>query len=517
MRSTVLTVRIAVVLALIMTVVGVVSTATADQGGNSGFWTSEPAMLFANAPNVTVTPLLTVGDTLSNGYRFEAIPDGIAIDPRGTSRFDVYVNHETSAVPFRGAADFDNSQLSQLVLKRGSGKIMDGSFVIPSSANYLRFCSNFFAGAAEGFDRPLIFTNEETSDLVNRTGDAWPPGPDAEQAGVVVAYDPDLGQYRTIYGMGRHNHENSVAVPGYDAAVVLSGDDTFSAPSSQLYMYVADDADAVWNDEGHLWAFKGDGAYNDYGDIMPGDAVSGTFIPVPDAVADGDQTALEDWSNANDVFQFIRIEDIAYDRNTPNVVYFADTGEPRAIPDPTTGRLTRGPSGTEGPYPNGRIFKMVLDPDDPTVVESLSILIDGDALGAASAGVLSLIHNPDNVETTPYSLMIQEDPGGQNSYAPDDANGTTARIWRYDLSSGELTVVAHVNQALDPAADQGDWESSGIVDASQLFGRGAFLVNVQAHTIAIETATIPDPTTPGATITLKREGGQMLLLRVPGA
>ena len=42
----------------------------------------------------------------------------------------------------------------------------------------------------------------------------------------------------------------------------------------------------------------------------------------------------------------------------PQFVYFADTGEPRAIADPATGRLQRGPSGTMGPYPNGRIFRM---------------------------------------------------------------------------------------------------------------------------------------------------------------
>jgi hypothetical protein len=54
---------------------------------------------------------------------------------------------------------------------------------------------------------------------------------------------------------------------------------------------------------------------------------------------------LEHWShNIARAFQFIRVEDIAYDRNTPNVVYFADTGEPRAIPD-GAGRLRRGPSG----------------------------------------------------------------------------------------------------------------------------------------------------------------------------
>jgi hypothetical protein len=509
--------KLPLIASLLIGVLLVTAAAPLSYGSNnSGFLTSQPAMLRGIPENVSITPLLSVGDELSNGYRFESLPDGIAIDLTGTDSFDVYVNHETSTVPFRGAADFTNSMLSKLVLRRGNGNVLDGAFVIPSSANYLRFCSNFYAGAAEGFEIPLVLTNEETNDMVNRTGIAWPPGPGAEQAGVVVAYNPASGTYRSIYGMGRHNHENSVAIPGYGEAVVLSGDDTFNAPSSQVYMYIADNAQAVWDDQGHLYALRSDDpVFNDYGDLAPGMSVSGSFIPVPDSIADGDQNALENWSNANNVFQFIRVEDIAYDKNTPNVVYFADTGEPRAIPDPITGRLRRGPSGTQGPYPNGRIFKMTLDTQDPTIVSGLEVLVDGDAFGAAGAGMLSLIHNPDNIETTPWSLMIQEDPGSQNSYAPGDPNGTTARIWRYDLVTGELSVVAVVDQSADPAALMGDWESSGIVDASAMFGRGAFLVAVQAHTLYLETNIIPNPL--GGTITQKREAGQLLLVRIPGS
>ena len=40
---------------------------------------------------------------------------------------------------------------------------------------------------------------------------------------------PGAGEYHTIYGMGRHNHENDVAIPGFDDLVVLSGDDTFTS------------------------------------------------------------------------------------------------------------------------------------------------------------------------------------------------------------------------------------------------------------------------------------------------
>ncbi|MDQ3777827.1 MAG: hypothetical protein M3310_03005, partial [Actinomycetota bacterium] len=438
---------------------------------------------------------------------------------------ELYVNHETSLVPFPfnpttgvGVTNFTNALLSKLTLERHSAGTLAGSYVIPSEANYQRFCSNFLASHEHGFDRPIIFTNEEATDLVNRTGTAWPPGPNAEQAGLVVAYDVRSGQYRPIYGMGRHNHENSVALEGYGYPVVLSGDDTFSAPSSQLYMYTAANADAVWNDQGTLWAFQSDDpATNDYGDLSGSESVSGRFIPVPRAVAVADQAALENWSNANNVFQFIRVEDIAYDRTDENVVYFADTGEPRALPDPATGRLRRGPSGTVGPWPNGRMFKMVLDPSDPKIVRSLSILVDGDARGAAGAGALDLIHQPDNVETTRDLLLWQEDPGTHNQYPV--GTGTTARIWAYDLKRGGAPyVVARVNQSADEGPTDvdssptrglwGSWESSGIVDASKYFGKGAFLLDVEAHTHAVQEEQ-------RGPLTVVREGGQLLLFRLP--
>ena len=507
----------------------VLVTAAGAGHSPSGFKTAQAAML--DCPTCkSVTPIITVGETVpGTTYRFEAIPDGISIVPsrRGHGKkrtAEILVNHETSTVPFPftpatgvGFNDFDNSQLSRIKLNTKTAGVLSGFFAIPSSANYQRFCSNFMATKEHGFSRPLLFTNEEATDLVNRTGTAWPAGPGAEQAGVVVAYDPRNGQYKTIYGMGRHNHENSVALRGYGKPVILSGDDTFAAPSSQLYMYLARNANKVWNDKGSLWAFKSDNAaINDYGDLSGSASVSGTFIPVPRDIAVGDQTGLENWSNTNNVFQFIRLEDIAYDRKKSNVVYMADTGEPRAIPHPTSTRLQRGPAGPLGQWSNGRIFKFVFDKKNPKVVKSLSILIDGDARGAAGVKALDLLHQPDNLETTKGFLYIQEDPGSHNQYAIGDPNGTTARIWEYDLKKKRLRVLATVNQGADegptdtdptPAALWGAWESSGIVDASSVFGKGALLVDIQAPTLVVERQVI-------GTLTYEREGGQLLLIRL---
>ena len=60
--------------------------------------------------------------------------------------------------------------------------------------------------------------------------------------------------------MGRHNHENAVAIPGYKVSVILSGDDTFSAPASQMYMYLTKGANGLMNDAGALYGFKSDDA-----------------------------------------------------------------------------------------------------------------------------------------------------------------------------------------------------------------------------------------------------------------
>jgi hypothetical protein len=514
----------------------------------AGFLTAKAPLLAPVAAGVEVKPLLNVGDTVGS-YKFESIPDGIAVsrhkghDGLKGGEVNIFVNHENSLVPFPAMrSDFTNALLSKLTLDRKSGGTLAGSFVIPNSANYQRFCSNFLVSKKEGFKHNLVLIGEEARDWVNRTGAAWPAtpfAPGAEQAGVVVAYDVKSGQYHSIYGMGRSNHENAVALQKYHKPVILTGDDTFDAPASQLYLYTAQNGDDVWNDKGALYAFVSDiPAINDYGDITSTNSTHGHFIEVPRMIAtgkkadgsevrasdfgfaappagvpDGPQWVLESWSNANNAFQFIRIEDITPDRTHKNIVYFADTGEPRAIPDATTGRLRRGPSGTTGPYPNGRIFKLVLDKKNPLEVTSLSIL-PGANFDLGGYGNVNVAHQPDNVETTQKALLFTEDPGGHNQYpAPAGAGKTAARVWRYDLKTGALDVVLRVDHSSDPTTPKqalGNWESSGIVDASKAFGDDMFLIDVQAHGWEVETQLNPSPPN------YARENGQLLLVKIPG-
>jgi hypothetical protein len=551
-----------------------------------GFRTEQASMLAPVKPGVAVRPLLSVGDMLRGGFGFEAIPDGISLRNKRNGRTELYVNHETSKVPFpyvtasptaaNSENDFDNAQVSRLVINRRSRGLLGGSLAIPSSAGYQRFCSNYLASKKEGFDRGILFTNEESPDYVFRQENSWPPpmgDPAEREVGVVVALDVRNKKHSPIYGMGRHNHENAVPIPGFGKPVVISGDDTFTSgpltgmadtpvvpAQSQLYSYTARNTKRLLADKGNLWAFVSDtpGVKNYY-DVAPGSgtSVQGHFIKVPRHIAtgrkpdgselrsadvgyppppnngswqtdlrsttptgiDGPQWLLQHWSDLNDVFQFVRVEDIAYDKRPgmSNVVYIVDSGR---------GRTASQSLDTKFRSTNGRVWKMVLDRRDPTKVTSLTVFVEGDDSPVKTP---TEVHQPDNIETTRNGMLLTEDPGSSQQYpvGSTDPSATTARLWYVPIANpAGAEVAARVDQSADggptdvdarPPAAQGAWESSGIVDASKAFGAGAFLINVQAHTLWIERAPGEDNNGNGQPdFTYKREGGQLLLIRIPG-
>ena len=243
--------------------------------------------------------------------------------------------------------------------------------------------------------------------------------------------------------MGRHNHENSVGIPGLRVPGRALRRRHFDAPAPSSTCTRRRAATDVWNDNGQALRLRrqrpgdqrlrrrhrGDGAIPgrfievpreiatgkdaddgsevtsaDFGYPLPS-ASPTTTPPYPKpataAMPDGPQWVLEHWSNEHNVFQFIRVEDIAYDRRPgmSNVVYLADTGEPRAKPSAIAGwtRLERSATGG-GPHMNGRIFKLTLG-SNPLEGATLDILpgANFDALGYNSTAA---VHQPDNIETT---------------------------------------------------------------------------------------------------------------------
>ena len=167
--------------------------------------------------------------------------------------------------------------------------------------------------------------------------------------------------------------------------------------------------------------------------------------------------------------EFQRPEDGTWDPDHPNDFYFV-----------TTASFTG----------SSRLWRLRFhDAAKPWLGGKLDMLLDG------SEGQRML----DNLCMTEHGqLFLQEDPGGQDHIA---------KLWRYDVDEDTLDeVAAHDSDRFAPAAPgflTNDEESSGIIDVSDILGKGRFLFVVQAH-YAIPDAELV-------------QGGQLLLLDVPRA
>ncbi|HYO05829.1 MAG TPA: hypothetical protein VER14_02460 [Phototrophicaceae bacterium] len=147
-------------------------------------------------------------------------------------------------------------------------------------------------------------------------------------------------------------------------------------------------------------------------------------------------------------------------------------------------------------FTEGRIYKFTFtDPSDPTKVTA-EVMADGNDPNAPG---YKMLVNPDNIDTSLNSIMVQEDHNDYNRFAPTIPYNITenAKIIKIDLETNEFTPIAYVNQHEDESANHGEWESSGIVDVSKYFGKGSWILDVQAHSI--------------------NEGGQVLFMNIPNS
>jgi hypothetical protein len=422
-----------------------------------GSMTAEHPYLIAEEDvNITITPLLTTGEMVGD-YQMAGVPDGLGAVRTG-DHVILLMNHELSA---EDDGNLTDSKVSRLVLDLETGAVLSGSYVITGDEGYWSLCSASLAGPDVGFDAPVFLTGEESTD-----------GP---HGGIAMAIAALGGKVTELPWLGKFAHENQVVVPGFEGKTVVFATEDDSE-GSQLYMYVADSPADFLAGNGELFVFKADDAA-DTADIAKGDELTGSFIPV-DQADNVDAQTLETKVRGDGAFTFIRLEDITYDRTYPNTIYFTDTGDdeaPNLAADGTPLSL------------NGRLYQMTLDPADPTTVTGLTVLLDGDDGDD--------IHNPDNIDADVYTIMLQE-----------DTSAGVGRILEYSVADGTLTPVATLDQSdsdeqVDPTDEPEAWESSGIINVSHIFGQGAWLADVQAHSLTVPQFGGED------------EGGQLLLIR----
>jgi hypothetical protein len=470
-----------------------------------------------------VRPLFSVDDKVpllggapGQQYRMVGIPDGLGAHPNGDGTSTLYMNHELTftalSEPVVGGPKNRGAIVSQWVLDEDGDPIAgrraydeiftEDKFEGPAPVvgneaqmprQFARFCSGFLAGPTHGFDRRIYLTNEEDATANTFDGDG----------GLSVAiFDNEL---HTLPALGRSSKENSVVQPGRGTrTVIFPMEDGPATLDNQLYMYVGKKDRSAGASvlernglvDGRLYAFRSlDPARNSERTFTSGSVV-GEWVEIPGA---DEMTAaeLEAASDAAGAMTFVRPEDAAFNPRNRHELFFDTTGS--------------SSDADEGVNELGRLYSLRLHPGNPLKPARLSIVYNADAVVAAG-GDIAL--SPDNMDASRRYLMINED-GTTESRAVMAAKGRDGSIWRFDLVKRPVHAVGvdpatatRVAQLDPPGRDgvpvgPGVWETSGIIDASALFGADSWLSDVQAH---------PPTTAPiGPTVTV--EDGQLFLMR----
>jgi glycerophosphoryl diester phosphodiesterase len=468
---------------------------------NNGRTNAQP-YLFDLTGSYLVIPLVTVGEEMpmltdsfddytpsGENFAFSGIPDGLGLYETADYNY-LYVNHELSAnhstpLSSQTADHINGARVSLLtfdknwqlvggrnlieqavadgetyVLDLTSGDYLDSQGGLLNAAygpNFSRFCTGYLA--TEGFldqagqPAPIWFAPEE----VSPHGRGWAVYPN----GTAVALD----------GLGRYSKEQVYAAAQYRAdnagqTVLLSTEDL---ADGELYLFVgqqtADDPNGFTN--GDLYVLRVDGF--DYETMDEGESLTGKWTPVPDTIALDSGPVLSDWVNADGrSTNFRRLEDLHEDPNQPGTFYFATTGSTASPP---------GSSTPDNLY--GKLYTFTLNPQDPTGDMTIELVLTG----GPDTGV-----SYDNLTVdSAGKVIIQEDRAGGGGIIMA-AQQRYARVLDFDPITGSVTFLFEANQAgIDPgsAADFGNWETSGIIEAGfdSQTGRSIYLLTVQAHSL----------------------------------
>jgi len=449
-------------------------------GPGAGVRTMMSSMLRPLRDDVRVVPILSVGDTLAPAdtqtipYVFLPMPDGLGMRTMQKGVAEIYVAHHLAyGSVFRGA------WVSRLAIDLRNLGVLGGDMLVNGDQGYSRLSTMSLVGSREGFLSPTLLMNEES---VN--------GP---FHGITTAVDPRDGSVTPLPWLGFFSHEATVIVPVSSGKLVAILTEDGPPGGSQLYMYLAEnDADFLAG-RGRLYVFRADPARGRTNTRLSSMAdkfrpLTGRFVPVGmdfSRPASEQPDDLESAAQSAGCLNFVRLEDAVADRTEPNVFYVADCGS-EDLADPTTGRPVTGA---------GRVYSFTLDPFNPTIVREMAVLLDGDAADD--------IYRPDNMDADDRYLWIQEDPGSTRGLH-------TARVLRYDLQAHRLDAMAECVETdpkgrLLPKGVGGVWESTGILNVSDILGPDTWLLAVDA------------PNLEATPFRSHGGGGQLLILRGPGS
>ncbi len=522
--------------------------------------------------------LLTIGEQI-NGYVPVGVIDGlgaVALEDEGVVR--VYANHELlhfrgSVYEVTdgdgGTFTLTGARISYFDIDMETRQIVDGGLaydkIVDANGNYAtdntflpetfapffggpedasqwqgfsRFCSSMLVeaeqfGDGRGLTDTIYFAGEEDGGGFNNVGGAeW-------------ALDIATNTIYQLPAFGRGAWENVTEIDsGSDdkVAFILADDSSpFDADgdgeneAAPLFLYVGEKVEGSEDflarnglSDGKLYVWVADN-----GDTVPsefngtGSERSGTWVEVDNSqnmeLASEDGTTGYDeygyptqrtlWTQAEALgaFGFSRPEDVATNPIDGTEFVMASTGVD---------------TFDNGSDQFGTMYTMTVDVENLT--GDIRIAYDGDADPARA------LRSPDNLDWADDGyIYVQEDEAeedtldGEPLFGEGAVNPNEAGIVRLDPATGEIVRVANIDRSvvLDPTTDgapvdgdagsAGEWESSGILDVSTLFGEtpGTLMIaSVQAHGIEDQDDFNADSRINDGDLV---EGGQLLFLSAP--
>ena len=495
-----------------------IGTGAVQRFSGEGFFTSIKPYVVPTADSpYDILPILSVGDKVpetsdpSKDFQMIGIPDGLGAEKNADGTITLYMNHEVvktalSAATLPGplergtfvskytlAADggvLSGERAYDTVVDVEKGLILSAPTTDNTTPAFARFCSGVLAGPAEGFDRPIFFAGEESSGAATFDG----------KGGLEIAVIDNV--LYTLPKLGRLAWENALPHPAKgNEIVIMCMEDGPSTPDSQLYMYVGKKdhhkGAGVLNrnglNNGKLYAFRSKNPATNSEATFSTGSIVGDWVEIPNVETLTD-VQLEAASDAAGAFTFIRTEDGAWSKTSRKDYYFCTTGSSYTAP------------GAQAPANKlGRIYHLGLNPGNVLKDATLTVLVNADQVIAAGGDTAI---SPDNLDVSGDYLVVNEDGTGE-SRPVMAAKGRDGSVWRFPLGDIRGATGQRVAQLNPPGRDgipvgPGVWETSGVIDATKLFGADSWIMDVQAH----------GPTTAPAPNTV--EDGQLVIMAPKG-
>ncbi|MGK7958740.1 MAG: alkaline phosphatase PhoX [Crocosphaera sp.] len=508
------------IVAALSTVATVATVGTEVARGQTAY----PEAQMKGIGNWQTEAIFTVGEEI-NGYTPTGILDGIGAFKLNDNTVRFLVNSElnggtgysydlntldgnpTNDVTVPGGARisyFDVDINSKEVVDGGlafnrifdrAGDLITDTSQFPIGASLNRLCSGMHVDAGTfGFVDDIYFAGEETNGGTEFVLDVASIG--SAQGGALYAAP----------ALGRAAWENITPIdPGNPNQVaLLVGDDREAAP---MYLYIGEkdstpgagflERNGLAQGTLYAWVARNGDTTPTLGGFSTGSSILGDWVEVvntgtpndPGFDSDGyaTQDALDTQTgraqllnntivpgfNNLGAFLFSRPEDVATNPNNPSEIVMASTGRPNLFPQDSWGTT------------------YTFDNDLTALTAQATVLYDGD-VAPGFAGPDFGLRSPDNLDwADDGNIYIQED---RSIGAFCETSGEEASIWKLDPSNGnQLTRIAQMDRSVvvpvgvtdgDPT-DCGDWESSGILDVTELFGskERLFVLDVQAHSL----------------------------------